>query len=92
MKKIMFPEQEKKNHNTFAKTLSMKGLWLLILCWFASAAGAASLNGLSYNTIQKNQIELVFSLSEAVSTQPEIKTFVTRRVSIFCLRWMILTL
>ena len=77
MKKIMFPEQEKKNHNTFAKTLSMKGLWLLILCWFASAAGAASLNGLSYNTIQKNQIELVFSLSEAVSTQPEIKTFVT---------------
>ncbi|WDE14383.1 type IV pilus secretin PilQ [Thalassomonas haliotis] len=73
----MLAAQEKKNYNIFAEILTLKGLLALVLCWFAFGVGATSLTGLSYNTIQKNQIELVFSLSEAVTTQPEIKTFVT---------------
>nr|WP_236701266.1 type IV pilus secretin PilQ family protein [Thalassomonas viridans] len=77
MKKIMLTKQKKKNHNIFAGILSVKGIVALVLCWFASVAGAASLSGLSYNTIQKDQIELVFSLSEAVTTQPQLKTYVT---------------
>ena len=77
MKKIMFPEKKKSNPNIFANIRVVKGILALLLCWFAPVAGAASLTGLSYNTIQKNQIELLFTLSEEVTAQPEIKTFVT---------------
>ena len=35
---------------------------------------AAQLNGISYNTLQNDEIELRFSLSENISKQPTVKT------------------
>ena len=34
---------------------------------------AAQLNGISYNTLQNDEIELRFSLSENISKQPTVK-------------------
>ena len=69
--------KEIKNYNVFADTRYNKVLMTLVLCFFTSIASSASLTGLSYNTIQKNQIELVFSLSESITAQPDVKTLVS---------------
>ena len=44
---------------------------------FGTFAWANELTGISYNTIQHNEIELVFELSETLSVQPEVTTSMT---------------
>ncbi len=61
----------KKKMNVFA---IMKNIFLMSLCFFASQSFAASVTSVKYNTIQNDEIELVFSLSENISIQPIVKT------------------
>ena len=43
----------------------------------ASLAYSASITGVKYNTIENDEIELVFTLSDVIDMQPSIKTSVT---------------
>lgn len=61
----------KKKMNVFA---TMKNILLVTIYLFASQSFAASVTGVKYNTIQNDEIELVFSLSENISIQPIVKT------------------
>lgn len=61
----------KKKMNVFA---IMKNILLMSFCFFASQSFAASVTGVKYNTIQSDEIELVFSLSENITIQPIVKT------------------
>ena len=61
----------KKKMNVFA---IMKNIFLMSFCFFASQTFAASVTGVKYNTIQNDEIELVFSLSENITIQPVVKT------------------
>ncbi len=68
-----------KNYKGFT---AIKRLWLtmlfllssLMLSLSANAAADNELIGISYNTIQSDQIVLVFSFSENFTTLPEVKT------------------
>lgn len=68
-----------KNYKGFT---AIKRLWLTTLFWLstlmlslsANAAADNELVGISYNTIQSDQIVLVFSFSEDITTLPEVKT------------------
>ncbi len=68
-----------KNDKSFT---AIKELWLTILFLLstillslsASATDENELVGISYNTIQSDQIVLVFSFSENITTLPEVKT------------------
>ena len=44
------------------------------LCVLSTFSWANELTGISYNTIQKNEIELVFELSDNIVVQPEVTT------------------
>jgi type IV pilus assembly protein PilQ len=61
----------KKKMNVFT---IMKNIFLISLCFFVSQSFAASVTSVKYNTIQNDEIELVFSLSENISIQPIVKT------------------
>ncbi len=71
-----------KNYKGFT---AIKRLWLttlfllstLMLSLSANAAADNELVGISYNTIQSDQIALVFSFSENITTLPEVKTAMT---------------
>jgi type IV pilus assembly protein PilQ len=77
-----------KNYQSFT---TIKGLWfttlLLLSTLFLSlsvnaAVDSASVNnneltGISYNTIQSDQIVLVFSFAQNITTLPEVKTSMT---------------
>ena len=51
------------------RTLVMASLLFLPFSLFAS-----QLTGISYNTLQNDEIELRFSLSETISVQPSVRT------------------
>ena len=57
-------------HHCFHKTI----VKVLCLSMFSSLANATDLTGVQYNTLQNNEIELVFSLSEPITNQPEVET------------------
>ena len=57
--------------------MSAKALLTSVLCFCSTAVFAASLTGVKYNTIQNEEIELVFSLSENITEQPKVKTSMT---------------
>jgi type IV pilus assembly protein PilQ len=57
---------------TMIKLTVLIGLFVTV-----SLAHAASITGVKYNTIESDGIELVFTLSEKINTQPSIKTSVT---------------
>lgn len=61
------------NNKTCRWNTSVKYL-LTALYLFVSMAQAASLSGISYNTLQKNQIELVFLMSDNTIGQPKVET------------------
>ncbi|KGJ89727.1 type IV pilus secretin PilQ [Colwellia psychrerythraea] len=73
-----------KNYKSFT---AIKGLWLTVLMllttsFLSLAANAATasnneLVGISYNTIQSDQIVLVFSFSEDITTLPAVQTSMT---------------
>ena len=54
--------------------MSAKTLLASVLCFCSTAVFSASLTGVKYNTIQNEEIELVFTLSENISEQPKVKT------------------
>ena len=72
-----------KNYKSFT---AVKGLWLttvfllstVLLSFSVTAAGDSAndneLIGISYNTIQSDQIVLVFSFAEDITSLPEVKT------------------
>ncbi len=77
-----------KNYKSFT---AIKGLWLTTLFLVSTALVSLSVNaadgstsaqsnelvGISYNTIQSDQIILVFSFAENISALPEVKTSMT---------------
>ncbi|GLX83924.1 secretin [Thalassotalea loyana] len=60
-------------NNLKYKMLSLRALLVTTLLLPFSLL-AAQLNGISYNTLQNDEIELRFSLSENISKQPTVKT------------------
>jgi len=54
------------------KTITALGLLML-----SSLVYSANLTGIKYNTIQNDEIELVFTLSSALNAQPSIKTSIS---------------
>lgn len=56
-------------------TLKFVGLMSLLL--ISSLAYSASLTGVKYNTMQNDEIELVFTVSDDFSSPPSIKTYVS---------------
>ena len=52
----------------------MKLITVAYLCAFSTFSWASELTGISYNTIQNNEIELVFELSDKIVVQPEVST------------------
>ncbi|MGL1956063.1 MAG: type IV pilus secretin PilQ family protein [Colwellia sp.] len=69
-----------KNYKIFTGFTNIKTLWLLGVSLFlfsafhVSATDAVKLTKISYNTIQNDQIELVFSFSEKIEALPAVKT------------------
>ena len=71
-----------KNYKSFTaiKGLRLAALWLIstaLMSFSVNAAGSADNNelvGISYNTIQSDQIVLVFSFADNITVLPEIKT------------------
>ncbi|WP_241242412.1 type IV pilus secretin PilQ family protein [Thalassotalea sp. G2M2-11] len=64
--------------NKMNKNIFYRMKWSLILGVVTSVFSLSSLSneltGVSYNTIQNDEIQLVFTLSEDITTQPEVKT------------------
>lgn len=52
----------------------MKLVTVAYLCVFSTFSWASELTGISYNTIQNNEIELVFELSDNIVVAPEVVT------------------
>ncbi len=63
-----------KNHKKLIRNQSIKGLLASLTYFVSSIVLATSLTGVKYNTLQNEEIELVFSLSENIVKQPLIKT------------------
>jgi len=73
-----------KNYKIFSSAAKMQQVWLVCLTMFVLFSTSFHLNaeqvidskllGLSYNTIQDDQIELVFEFSAKIHTLPAVKT------------------
>lgn len=63
-----------KNHKNLVRNSGFKALVGSIGLLLSSVVLSASLTGVKYNTLQNEEIELVFSLSENITQQPQIKT------------------
>ncbi|WP_440877226.1 type IV pilus secretin PilQ [Thalassotalea sp. PLHSN55] len=70
----MLLNNKMKKINTTIRTAGIKLLYTALLCVCSSTAFSATLTGVEYNTLQNQEIELVFSLSETISVQPQVKT------------------
>ncbi len=67
-----------KNYKIFTYFINIKLIALTCLFAFVSMASqAAQLTNISYNTMANDQIELVFSFSEHLNSQPIVKTSMT---------------
>lgn len=55
----------------------MKLIAAVYLCLLSTFSWANELTGISYNTIQNNEIELVFELTDNIAVQPEVTTSMT---------------
>lgn len=63
-----------KNYKLFTCCTRVKVFTSLFLCLFSTVTWSASLTGMQYNTMQNDEIELVFSFSETITVQPAVKT------------------
>lgn len=73
-----------KNYKIFAEAIHLKHSWFAFLTLLALVSASLSvsaeqsnqnaLQGISYNTIQDDQIELVFEFSETLSSSPVVDT------------------
>jgi len=64
-----------KNYKSMTTSSYVKIMMGVLLSLMSTMVLAAELSGIKYNTLQNEEIALVFSLSEPISTQPEVKTF-----------------
>lgn len=64
----------KKNKLLNYKSLNMKFIFSVFVLLFSNLALSSSLTGVSYNTMQNEEIKLTFELSESIDIQPEVKT------------------
>ena len=73
-----------KNYKIIAETVNLKRIWLTCFTLLTLVVASFSINAeqenqsklvsISYNTIQNDQIELVFEFSTAISALPEVDT------------------
>ncbi len=66
-----------KNDNLMTHCKKMKLITAVYLCLLSTFSWANELTGITYNTIQNNEIELVFELSDNIVVQPEVTTSMT---------------
>lgn len=66
-----------KNDNLMIHCKKLKLVTAAYLCVLSTFSWASELTGISYNTIQNNEIELVFELSDKIVTPPEVTTSMT---------------
>jgi len=64
-----------KNYKSMTTSSYVKIMMGVLLSLMSTMVLAAELSGIKYNTLQNEEIALVFSLSEPISMQPEVKTF-----------------
>ncbi len=83
---MLFNQTKNYKSYTAIKELWLTALFLLITAMVSLSANAASsdnnneLVGISYNTIQSDQIVLVFSFAKNITALPEVKTSMTPAV------------
>ena len=63
-----------KEYMVLSSSSRLKWLAFVILSVTATSAHSTSLTAFQYNTMQNNEIELVFQLSENIIGQPNVKT------------------
>lgn len=63
-----------KNDNLMTHCKKMKLITAAYLCVFSTLSWANELTGITYNTIQNDEIELVFELSDNIAAPPEVAT------------------
>jgi len=66
-----------KNDNLMTHCKKMKLITAAYLCVLSTFSWANELTGITYNTIQNNEIELVFELSDNIVAPPEVTTSMT---------------
>ncbi|ASP49960.1 type IV pilus secretin PilQ [Cognaticolwellia beringensis] len=66
-----------KNDNLMTHCKKMKLITAAYLCVLSTFSWANELTGITYNTIQNNEIELVFELSDKIVAPPEVTTSMT---------------
>jgi type IV pilus assembly protein PilQ len=66
-----------KNDNLMTHCKKMKLITAAYLCVLSTFSWANELTGISYNTIQNNEIELVFELSDKIVAPPKVTTSMT---------------
>ena len=71
---LLFNQVKIKNIMTHCK--KMKLITTIFLSLLSTFTWASELTGISYNTIQNSEIELVFELSEDIVIQPQVSTSV----------------
>lgn len=69
---LLFNKVKIENLMTHCKKMKLStAIFLSLLSTFS---WASELTGISYNTIQNNEVELVFELSDNIAVQPEVST------------------
>jgi type IV pilus assembly protein PilQ len=63
-----------KNHHSVTPHATCRMVTIMLLCIFTFSAWSSDLVGIKYNTLQNDEIELQFVLSENIINQPEMKT------------------
>jgi type IV pilus assembly protein PilQ len=63
-----------KNDNLMTHCKKMKLITAAYLCVFSTLSWANELTGITYNTIQNDEIELVFELSDNITAPPKVAT------------------
>ncbi len=66
-----------KNDNLMMNFKKTKLIAAAYLCLLSTFSWANELTGITYNTIQNNEIELVFELSDKIAVPPEVTTSMT---------------
>ncbi|WP_448567907.1 type IV pilus secretin PilQ [Thalassotalea ganghwensis] len=66
-----------KNINLKSYVVNNKFVKVILLSLLSSIANASELTKIQYNTLQNEEIEIVFSLSESIVEQPQVETSIT---------------
>jgi type IV pilus assembly protein PilQ len=66
-----------KNDNLMTHCKKIKLIMAAYLCMLSTFSWANELTGITYNTIQHNEIELIFELSDKIVAPPKVSTTMT---------------